>query len=254
LTRYSLLVTLDVLDAVKEEIVSTTASSKGLEYETSPLKLTMNGHLIEIDLSAPQAAPVRDALRTYVAASARDIGIATGPAESAVAPSTDDWVEEVGARLGSGLHRLVEIDPAIAATDPAELADRLVASVPTRHDLDRLTGPFYDTSGLTKWLGVTRQALDDRTKKGTLLMCPLADGTRVYPAWQFRTDRTTVPHLAEALKILRAGASSAWTVATWLRTPIGEFGDVDAVTLLDRGGDAEVVLAVARADADRWSR
>src|SRR6478735_7682769 len=70
LTRYSLLVTLDVLDAVKEEIVSTTASSKGLEYETSPLKLTMNGHLIEIDLSAPQAAPVRDALRTYVAASA----------------------------------------------------------------------------------------------------------------------------------------------------------------------------------------
>jgi hypothetical protein len=152
------------------------------------------------------------------------------------------------------LHRLVEIDPAIADTDPAELAEQLLAAVPTRHDLDRLTGPFYDTAGLTKWLDVSRQALDDRTKKGTLLMCPLQDGTRVYPAWQFRNDRTTVPHLAALLKILRVGAESPWTVATWLRTPLSQLDGVDPVSWLDRGGEPEAVLAVARADADRWSR
>lgn len=232
--------------------MSPTASSTSLKSETAAVKFAEDDHSYEIDLSAPNAAALRDALATFVA-STRDKAIAAHP-ELPEPPSTDGWVKEVSARLDSKLHRLVEIDPAIAATDPAALADQLVAAVPTRHDLDRLTGPFYDTAGLTRWLGVTRQALDDRTKKGTLLMCPLADGTRVYPAWQFRNDRTTVPHLTQVLKVLRAGAKSPWTVATWLRTPISEFGDVDAVTWLDRGGDPEAVVAVARADADRWSR
>lgn len=227
------------------------------EAITAPIRFAVDGRSYEIDLTAPNAAALREALASYVA-SVRHQGTATVTDEGAVAPSTDGWVKEVGARLDSKLHRLVEIDPAIASTDPAALADQLVAAVPTRHDLDRLTGPFYDTAGLTKWLGVTRQALDERTKKATLLMCPLEDGTRVYPAWQFSNDRTTIPHFTDVLKILRAGANSAWTVATWLKTPISELGDgngdVDAATWLDSGGDPEVVLAMARADADRWAR
>jgi Lsr2 len=234
-----------------------TASSTDLKSETTTVEFGLDGSIYEIDLSPPDAAALRDALATFVTSARRKSvarAPATNPAELAATPSTEGWVKEVGELLDSQLHRLVEIDPAIADTNPAELAEQLVAAVPTRHDLDRLTGPFYDTAGLTKWLDVSRQALDDRTKKGTLLMCPLQDGTRVYPAWQFRNNRTTVPHLARVLKILRVGAESPWTVATWLRTPLSKLGGVDPVSWLDRGGEPEAVLTAARADADRWSR
>jgi len=233
-----------------------TASSTGLKSETTTVKFGLDGSAYEIDLSPQEAAVLRDSLATFVTSARRRsaAGATTSPTDVAAAPSVEGWIKEVGELLDGKLHRLVEIDPAIAETDPAELAEQLVAAVPTRHDLDRLTGPFYDTPGLTKWLGVSRQALDDRTKKGTLLMCPLQDGTRVYPAWQFRDNTTTVPHLIEALKILRAGAESPWTVATWLRTPLAKLAGVDPVSWLDRGGEPEAVLAIARADADRWSR
>lgn len=247
---------LDELDVHQEEAMRPTASSTDLKSETTTVEFGLDGSTYEIDLSPPEAAALRDSLATFVT-SARRKSAARATANAAdltATPSTEGWVKEVGELLDGKLHRLVEIDPAIADTDPAELAEQLVSAVPTRHDLDRLTGPFYDTAGLTKWLDVSRQALDDRTKKGTLLMCRLQDGTRVYPAWQFRNNRTTVPHLAEALKILRVGAESPWTVATWLRTPLSKLDGVDPVSWLDRGGEPEAVLAVARADADRWSR
>jgi len=251
-------VRLDVLDAVRRSrlgltyltsrrgevigVVPSASTSPELAFVTA---LAADGNTVEIDLTRPDAAPVREALSAYVAS------VQTGATGRASAGET--WVREVGERLDDGLHRLLRDDPSIADTDPATLADHLVAAVPTRHDLDVLTGPFYDTSGLTKWLGITRQALDARANKGSLLMCPLADGTRVYPAWQFRTDKTTVPHLAEAVRILRAGAKSPWTVATWLRTPLREFDDNDAVTWLDRGHDPDRVLRAASEDATRWA-
>lgn len=228
----------------------TPSKSPGLK---STVAFGADGETYEIDLSNANAARLRDALAEYVASARTEQVGHSGTSARELSRPQEEWLKEVGERLDDGLHRAVQHDPAIAHTDPAVLADRLVAAVPTRHDLDTLTGPFYDTSGLTKWLSISRQALDARARNHTLLMCPLADGTRVYPVWQFRRDGSTVPHLAEALRILLPAARSPWTVATWLRTRLSEFENDDAVTWLDGGRDPEPVLAAAREDAERWT-
>jgi hypothetical protein len=165
----------------------------------------------EIDLSKPDAAPLRAALERYVASrgEAANAGV-TGQSASASPPSTDEWVEAIAVRLDSELHRLVHNDPSMTATDPAAVADRLLAAVPTRHDLDLLTGPFYDTTGLIKWLGVTRQALDARANTGSLLMCPLEDGTfagAIPSAYSLLPTKTPASGLVEFGK--RARTNSA---------------------------------------------
>lgn len=53
--------------------------------------------------------------------------------------------------------------------DVEELAERMVAALPTVHPLDEPLAPFYDTAGLVAWLGISRQALFDRVRRGTVL-------------------------------------------------------------------------------------
>src|SRR5689334_19202311 len=94
--------------------------------------------------------------------------------------------------VGSGFDRLramlVEtIDNQIAAAaanglgpedlgDPEQLAARVGAAIPTGHPTAELVGACYDTPGLARWLGVTKQALDKRNKARTILACRTADG------------------------------------------------------------------------------
>ncbi|MDV6305359.1 hypothetical protein R3P93_22575 [Rhodococcus cerastii] len=47
--------------------------------------------------------------------------------------------------------------PAEVFGDVEAIATAMVAALPTSHPYDRLVGPFYDTAGLTKWLGVSHQ-------------------------------------------------------------------------------------------------
>ena len=65
--------------------------------------------------------------------------------------------------------------------DPDEVAETMVAALPVSHPFDAVTGPFYDTPGLVKWLGITRQALHHRVKTSQLLACPTQDGHTVIP-------------------------------------------------------------------------
>lgn len=79
----------------------------------------------------------------------------------------------------------------------------MVASIPVRHRHDTVLGPAYDTTGLRKWLGLTRQAVAWRVRGGSRLACATGDGQLVYSAWQIRNDGTTVPQLAAVRKIQR---------------------------------------------------
>lgn len=155
-------------------------------------------------------------------------------------------------------NRLVHIDPQVLQQlGPAqEVAESWAARLPlTPSPLEDLTGPFYDTPSLRKWLGVTRQALDSRARHGSILALTTGDGTRVYPAWQWRTDKSTVPHLAEVLPPLLAGSHDPWTVALWMSAPVdwGDGREVPAWKWLDENGDPTPVLAEARADGARWA-
>lgn len=137
--------------------------------------------------------------------------------------------------------------------DPDEVAETMVAALPVSHPFDAVTGPFYDTPGLVKWLGITRQALHHRVKTSQLLACPTEDGHTVYPAWQFTTEGGTIPHLTGLLRVLNAGATDPWMIALWLRAPSERHGGRDAASWLAAGEDPASVMASAHEAAERWA-
>lgn len=168
-------------------------------------------------------------------------------------------INELSVQLARAVRkRLARVDPhALQQLGPArEVAETWAEQLPlTPSPLEDLTGPFYDTPSLRKWLGVTRQALDSRARHGSILALTTGDGARVYPAWQWRTDKSTVPHLGEVLPLLLAGSRDPWTAALWMTSPV-DWGDGRAVPAwkwLDEDRDPTSVLNEARADGARWA-
>ncbi|MBM4474046.1 hypothetical protein GS456_01055 [Rhodococcus hoagii] len=142
--------------------------------------------------------------------------------------------------------------PAEVFGDVEAIATAMVAALPTSHPCDRLVGPFYDTAGLTHWLGVSRQSVNKGIDAGTTIACKLDDGQWVYPTWQFTSAGTVHPHLVTLWKALRA-AADPWTCAVWLRTAQSALGDRSAVDWVTGGRPVEEPLALAHADVERWS-
>jgi hypothetical protein len=136
--------------------------------------------------------------------------------------------------------------------DPVEVAERVAALVPSPHPMSQL-GPFYTTRAVRTWLGITRQALDQRVRDRKVLGCPTANGgQRVYPTWQFTSTGDTIPHLREVLDVLAAGIADPWTWTTWLATPVpGRFDGKPAYRWLAERDDPAAVLAQAQRIASR---
>lgn len=142
--------------------------------------------------------------------------------------------------------------------DPHELAQRMAATLPVAaHPFDVELGPFYDTTGLSRWWGVSRQALADRVRRGTLLACRTADGHLVYPAFQFARDGAVRPGIAEAVAVLTRAGADGWTTAVWLTTPSSAFDGESAVDHLvvhrASAGSVSRVVRQATADAAAWA-
>jgi|GraSoiStandDraft_4_1057263.scaffolds.fasta_scaffold48878_2 hypothetical protein len=139
-----------------------------------------------------------------------------------------------------------------------ELAGRMVAALPSVHPWDTAIGPFYDTAGLMQWLGVSRQALADRERRGTLLACRTSDGHLVYPVLQFGRNGQVRPGVVDAVGIFKRAGADGWAIGTWLTTPSSAFDDDSAVDYLvvHRSSKEAVdrVRAVAAADAGAWAR
>lgn len=168
--------------------------------------------------------------------------------------------EEILERLAVGLReRLGTVSPErLAAADVAWIVDAMLNAIPLTHPFEEL-GPFYDTSGVSRWLGITRQALHQKAKANQLLVLTTGDGQRVYPAWQFTPDGRPLIGLVDLLRVLNPAAADPWTVAVWLTRRLDETGHsaVDVMRSLKpvgpRGAEWEQVLSEARADASRWS-
>lgn len=50
--------------------------------------------------------------------------------------------------------------PAAVVEDIESIVRSMAAALPTIGVYDQLVGPFYDTAGLTRWRGVSRQAVN----------------------------------------------------------------------------------------------
>lgn len=163
-------------------------------------------------------------------------------------------IHALAPKLRERLQRAFNADEDIEEVfgDPAQVAEKMAASLPTGHSYNDIAGPFYNTSGLMRWLGISRQALHQRAAKHALLACPTADGAVVYPAWQFLPGGTTIPALADVLGILAEGTDDTWMVALWLQAPSDRLDGNRPSDWLRDGGDPRRILTMAREVAARW--
>lgn len=160
----------------------------------------------------------------------------------------------LGPKLHERLQRASDAELSIEVLfgDPTDLAEKMAASLPASHTYNDISGPFYDTAGLTRWLGISRQAVHQKVTKHALLACPTADGVTVYPAWQFLPNGATIPALPEVLSTLAEGTDDAWMIALWMQAPSDLLDETRPSDWLRTGGAPQRVLAMARNTAARW--
>ena len=159
-------------------------------------------------------------------------------------------LDRVRSTLEEHLERLLSAGSPLP--DPDELADAMTAAIPDSSEAseyERLCGPFYSSTGVMRLLGIrTKQALDDRRRRGTILAARTADRVWVYPAFQFDVARRRVK--SDLVPVIGALKSvPRWGALLWLVTPQPSLGDrspVDAAS----GDGAEHVVNLAQVHAD----
>ncbi|WP_052442575.1 hypothetical protein [Streptacidiphilus neutrinimicus] len=119
----------------------------------------------------------------------------------------------------------------------------------------RAVGDRMQTAEATDLLGVTRQALQKRVQKHTLIGLPGKQTTH-FPVWQFDRSRRQVRPAAErVLQIFRAsGEFDPYMIAAWMVAPCEELGQAAPAGLLEDEGRVEEVFKLARAVAKRWAQ
>lgn len=123
--------------------------------------------------------------------------------------------------------------------------------LPDHEDPTEMLGPYYDTSGLRRRLGVTRQALAGRVQRNTLLGVEADDGSILYPVWQFDRDMKVLAGLSAILQELHRVAIDGFSKAVWLATPQEELSNKSSAEWLASSGDTEHVRRLAEADVSR---
>jgi class 3 adenylate cyclase len=162
-------------------------------------------------------------------------------------------VEELRARLAERLAAMQAAgQDAYQLPEPQELAERMLAAIPLSHEWDAQVGPFYETAGLSRWLGITRQGVHDRARRRALLAVMTSDGKTLYPAWQFDDAGRVLPGLREVLEVFRDVPVNDWRVAVWLTTPDEALGHRTPAQWLRDGLATEMVQELAVDLAARW--
>jgi hypothetical protein len=137
---------------------------------------------------------------------------------------------------------------------PAEVARRMVATIPQPSPWAKVLGPVYTTGGVRELLGgITRQAVDDRINRGTLFAVTTADRRRVFPAYQFDDRNGPLEGLAEVVAPLRPLADE-WMIASWLTQPAGELDGRSPVDWLRERRDRDRLDSFTRVTVSRWAR
>lgn len=137
---------------------------------------------------------------------------------------------------------------------PEEVAEFGTSVIPANtSDLAEVVGPVYTTKSVMKLMHVTRQQIDDRRSRGTILALRTADNQWVYPAFQFK-GRHIRPAARALLDVFRPIDPDWWSVATWMRYPNPQWGGQSAADIIVTDDpDLELVLPAAHATAARWA-
>ena len=174
------------------------------------------------------------------------------------APAAAAYVARVSAHVTAELARRVDALRAQgqgpdALGDAESLAARMLAAVPEPSPWAQL-GPFYSTAGMARVLGgVSRQAVEERRRRRTILALRTSDDVWVYPAFQLDGRNRVVRGLADVLaRFGPATDDDAWMVAAFVAAPQPELGGRTIVDHLAGGDDLAEVVALADDRAERW--
>jgi hypothetical protein len=114
-------------------------------------------------------------------------------------------------------------------------------------------GERWSTTYVAEFLGVSRQALHERVKRGTLLGV-LGRGTTWFPTWQFdianRNSRPVVPTVLHAFRHTDPPLAPV-EVAAWALSPQVELEDLTPADWLAAGRPESAVVDAARQTAAR---
>ena len=136
-----------------------------------------------------------------------------------------------------------------------EIAKRMLASVPAPSDWDELLGPCFSTSKVAQLLGnISRQAIAERRDRCTLLALRTADGSYVYPVFQFNAHNEVLPGLAKVLQCFESKDADEWTVAGWLVASQRSLNGRSVIDALASARAGEKVVELARAQAARYAQ
>lgn len=84
---------------------------------------------------------------------------------------------------------------------------------------DGIIGDLYSTAATCEYLGgITRQALNDRINKHTILRLKDGAGRNGYPIFQF-SNGTVDTNIQQIIQTLLDGHFSEWQTALWITTP-----------------------------------
>jgi len=180
-------------------------------------------------------------------------------ANTQVAAAVDPYVERVSARVSAELTRRVDTLRSQGQApeqlgDADALAARMLAAVPQPSPWAEL-GPFYSTAGIARVLGgVSRQAVEERRRRRTILALRTTDSRWVYPAFQLDERNQIVRGLVEVLDRFRPRtADDEWMVASFLAAGQPGLGGATIAEHLQAGGDLTAALDVAEERAARWA-
>lgn len=168
----------------------------------------------------------------------------------------EEYSERVGQAITERVRSLAVTWQRSATLAPPE--DELVQAVLTLPALARIDnglgdqiGPFYDTAGVMKILGgVSKQAVEARRRKGTILALRTSDRKFVYPLFQF-AEGTVNRALLPAIHALRT--SPAWSAALWFVTDNDDLDGMRPLEWVTTGLPAKTVEISAQRTAAEWT-
>ena len=161
----------------------------------------------------------------------------------------------------------------VTSSDPPHQADEPTGSSPESTDLQNTksglrssaadmgdsaiwesrAGLFYDGAGLMQLLDISSGELARLWSAGEILRTRTADGTDLYPSFQFNASAEHLAGLRDVLAVLDPGRDDPWGDALWLTAAVRRFEGCSAAKLMQQG-ELDPVLAMARQDRATWDR
>jgi hypothetical protein len=177
--------------------------------------------------------------------------------------STADYADQVSKLLTARILRRLELSPREVFPSPEDLVARLADLVVVEEDkpnpMADLLSPFWSGSKVGRELDslkpLSRQALAERRKNGSLLGLVTSDNKTIYPVAQFHRvgGRVEVrPGVKAMLSVLRH--ADPWSVALLVLSdnPVEELEGMSPLEAMERGVGLEKLSSYADVVRREW--